>query len=399
MKYYIMSLPSTTCMRRIAEDSKLLENDPVEFMDAVPNSNNMLEWYFIIRDIDSVDSDLKEGEYIGRMIHSNDYPTNPPQYMMMTPNGQVDINTSFCPFSDSKDKWVPTHNIHTIMNITLKYILASSKPTEEKKKQAKESIEYNKKHWKEIYNYFEIRKKKVGSKLLSKINFLYKMPNITITTEEKELYFHKEILCYYSEYFNAMLTHDMKEKTEGKIPLDEKYDDVVTLLDAIHPNKHAPVTFNNVRQLFKMSHKYDFKLLIQDCLGVMINNHIHLDTAKELLEEISYLYNCIETYSEDRDIADKLREIMKRPMEKLGAFYYELTEELLKDLPRGLLTALLLVSNKRIRENWEGKKQAEKFLTGITAFKDSVIKPYEFGIYHQIATSLRPVFTENGLTW
>ena len=44
-----MSTLTPICQKRLIGDLRLLKNDPLEFIDALPDENNLLIWYFIVK--------------------------------------------------------------------------------------------------------------------------------------------------------------------------------------------------------------------------------------------------------------------------------------------------------------------------------------------------------------
>jgi ubiquitin-protein ligase len=44
-----MSTLKKICKRRLVGDYKLLQREPLEFIEAFPDENNLLVWYFLVK--------------------------------------------------------------------------------------------------------------------------------------------------------------------------------------------------------------------------------------------------------------------------------------------------------------------------------------------------------------
>jgi pentapeptide MXKDX repeat protein len=90
----------------------------------------------------------------------NDYPTNPGDFMMLTPNGRFQINSKICLTNSGyhKESWTPIWNIRnmlkgfiSIFNSDVEHGISHIKDSlEQRKNYAHNSIEYN------LLNYYEI---------------------------------------------------------------------------------------------------------------------------------------------------------------------------------------------------------------------------------------------------
>ena len=157
--------------------------------------------------------------------------------------------------------------------------------------------------------------------------YRYKPPNLVIITkDEKEIYFHKEPLCAHSNYFKAMFTHEMVEKKENKVKLDDNYDDLVIFLDVFQTV--GVLTIKNVKVVFDIAHKYGFDEIIQKCFTLMeLNTGLH-QGAKELIDEIVFTTSCYDKYAEDEKIQTQLYEIWDALTDKLVECHEEITKEM-----------------------------------------------------------------------
>lgn len=152
--------------KRFANEKKLLVNPEkaLHYATAFPSEKvgEELVWYFLIMGDD--DSDYKGGEYIGKIIHNKDYPAKAPDYMMLTPNGRYKHNSKICLSNSSyhAGEWTSSWNIITIL-IAFASIWYDDKESgiahikdspENRRRMARDSIQYNLKHYADIYNSF-----------------------------------------------------------------------------------------------------------------------------------------------------------------------------------------------------------------------------------------------------
>ena len=149
--------------KRLTNEVKLLAQQPLHYCAAYPDESNPLIWYFLI--VGQKGTDYHGGEYIGKIAHSPKYPAEPPDYYMLTPSGRYNVGSKICLTNSSyhKGDWSSTWNILSIL-IAFYSIWLDDKeggishikdtPTN-RKRMAIESIEYNKKNNKAIYEKFD----------------------------------------------------------------------------------------------------------------------------------------------------------------------------------------------------------------------------------------------------
>jgi len=150
--------------KRLSNEVKLLNSQPLHYCTSYPDEENPLIWYFFIKG--QKDTAYHNGEYIGKIIHSPKYPAEPPDYYMLTPSGRYEINKKICLSNSSyhKGDWSSTWNILSIL-IAFYSIWLDDKENgishlkdtdENRKKMAIESIEYNKKNNSKILEKFNL---------------------------------------------------------------------------------------------------------------------------------------------------------------------------------------------------------------------------------------------------
>lgn len=81
-------------LKRINGDFKRFNDEKPKYFDVYLNPNNPLEIYFLIYGREN--TDYEGGIYIGKIVHSPNYPIKAPDYYMFTPNGRFEINKKIC---------------------------------------------------------------------------------------------------------------------------------------------------------------------------------------------------------------------------------------------------------------------------------------------------------------
>ena len=150
-------------MKRIYGEIKILKKEPLPNFDIYINNENILEWYFLLKGPE--ETIYEGGYYIGKIILTKEYPHKPPRFRMLTPSGRCLINDDIC-LSNSNfhsSEWTSAWNIRTMLIGFLSIMLDNKEhgighihyKDEIKEKYKKESIEYNKKKYKDIFNKFK----------------------------------------------------------------------------------------------------------------------------------------------------------------------------------------------------------------------------------------------------
>jgi len=162
--------------KRLTNEVKIIEKQPLHYCTAYPDESNPLIWYFLIKGQRGTDYHTgtknsegkyiggEGGEYIGKIVHSPKYPAEPPDYYMLTPSGRYKVGSKICLTNSSyhKGDWSSTWNILSIL-IAFYSIWLDDKEhgishitdtPANRRKMAAESIAYNLKNNKEIYDKF-----------------------------------------------------------------------------------------------------------------------------------------------------------------------------------------------------------------------------------------------------
>lgn len=143
---------SARTFKRLKGDLKLIRKDPHEYFNTYPDRDNILNWYFLIRGPEN--SHFDGGYYVGKLMHNKDYPINPPDFMMLTPNGRFVTDHKICLTNSGyhSSDWSPMWTINAILTGFLSIMLDDvehgishiRRSKEERQDLAKKSIEYNK---------------------------------------------------------------------------------------------------------------------------------------------------------------------------------------------------------------------------------------------------------------
>ena len=157
-----MTTLNRICMKRLMNDIRMLDKDPFDCIDYYVDQDNMLQWHFLLHSDEKNKFDAYTGgEYIGKILHHPEYPFKPPDFMMLTPNGRFVENKKICLSNTGyhSNEWSAMWNIKSILVGFLSIFLDDDengishihRPESERICLAKQSIDYNKKHHKELY--------------------------------------------------------------------------------------------------------------------------------------------------------------------------------------------------------------------------------------------------------
>lgn len=115
--------PSKLCKRRLAKEWRMLTKEPVPCVRAAPNENNILEWHFVILELD--DDRYRGGFYHGVIVFPADYPYKPPSVRLLTPQGRFQINTKLClSITDfHPESWNPLWSVSSILAAVVSFFV------------------------------------------------------------------------------------------------------------------------------------------------------------------------------------------------------------------------------------------------------------------------------------
>lgn len=167
---------SSIKLKRIKYESKIIQEDPLNIATAYPAENGMNTWYAIF--MGPHDSVYKGGQYICKILLSENYPFTPPDFIFITPNGRFDINKKICLTITGfhSDMWQSTITIKTMLiqifsvfyqdvDNGIAHLIPPAKGTtpQERKAFAENSVAYNLANYKEIYENFDFTHLNDGS--------------------------------------------------------------------------------------------------------------------------------------------------------------------------------------------------------------------------------------------
>lgn len=153
-------------LKRIAGDLRKFSKANPKYFDIYYNKEKPLEINFLL--IGREDTPYEGGHYLGKIVHSPDYPKKAPDYYMFTPNGRFHLNRKICLTNSGYHQrdWAPAawnlvsllegfssvwHSTEKSDKIGIGHIYTN---IDEIKILAKESKNYNKINYSELYNIF-----------------------------------------------------------------------------------------------------------------------------------------------------------------------------------------------------------------------------------------------------
>ncbi|KAJ8927881.1 hypothetical protein NQ314_019625 [Rhamnusium bicolor] len=88
---------------------------PTEEYFACPLEDNLFEWHFTVRGPPS--TEFEGGFYHGRILLPSQYPMQPPNIILLTPNGRFEVNKKICLSISGHhpESWQPSWSIRTAL--------------------------------------------------------------------------------------------------------------------------------------------------------------------------------------------------------------------------------------------------------------------------------------------
>jgi len=143
--------PSTV---RLTKELKMYNSDPPPFIPKVHvDEKNLLEWHLLMQG--PWDTPFEGGWYIAKIRFPEQYPFKPPDLYMMTPNGRFAMGVKLCMSMSSfhPETWNPAWNVSKVALGMLSFLIEDELTTgavktsdEEKRRLAKDSVEWNLTH-------------------------------------------------------------------------------------------------------------------------------------------------------------------------------------------------------------------------------------------------------------
>lgn len=101
-------------VKRLMREALELKN-PTEEYYASPIEDNLFEWHFTVRG--PPDTEFEGGFYHGRILLPPQYPMQPPNIILLTPNGRFEVNKKICLSISGyhPETWQPSWSIRTAL--------------------------------------------------------------------------------------------------------------------------------------------------------------------------------------------------------------------------------------------------------------------------------------------
>lgn len=110
------------------------------------------------------------------------------------------------------------------------------------------------------------------------------LSDVVLNVKGKEFKAHKMILSARSKVFSAMFTHDMKERKEGKVNIEDiNASDMHNLLIYIYSGVMPDITTSRLLNLYIAADKYDISSLKKRCRE-LIKSRLDEDNFLDVLK-------------------------------------------------------------------------------------------------------------------
>ncbi|XP_017786019.1 PREDICTED: ubiquitin-conjugating enzyme E2 J1-like [Nicrophorus vespilloides] len=137
-------------VKRLMREAKELA-EPTEEYFASPLEDNLFEWHFTVRGPPA--TEFEGGYYHGRILLPTQYPMQPPNIILLTPNGRFEINKKICLSISGHhpESWQPSWSIRTALLALIAFMPTSPAGTigsldyspQERKNLATKSLDWN----------------------------------------------------------------------------------------------------------------------------------------------------------------------------------------------------------------------------------------------------------------
>lgn len=145
--------PTAKCVRRLANEIRRIEKEPVPNAMVRPDEDNVLDWYFVVYDLKD---DYEGGYYFGKISFPKQYPFKAPTLKFITPNGRFEENKTICTTFTHyhPEQWSPEWNTSGMLLGMISFMYEESDSgvgsikmsKEERLKLAKNSMDFNRKN-------------------------------------------------------------------------------------------------------------------------------------------------------------------------------------------------------------------------------------------------------------
>ena len=111
-------------LARLKKEYKFALQDPTPGILTEPDPKNWFVWHFVFFDLPT-DTPYSAGVYHGELRFPLAYPNAPPDILMHTPSGRLEVETKICTSFSSfhPESWSPTWNVQTILKGIVSFFL------------------------------------------------------------------------------------------------------------------------------------------------------------------------------------------------------------------------------------------------------------------------------------
>lgn len=103
--------------------------EPTDEYFATPLEDNLFEWHFTVRG--PPNTEFEDGLYHGRILLPSQYPMQPPNIILLTPNGRFETNKKICLSISGHhpESWQPSWSIRTALLALIAFMPTSAAGT------------------------------------------------------------------------------------------------------------------------------------------------------------------------------------------------------------------------------------------------------------------------------
>jgi len=145
------------CVRRLSNEMRKIEKEPIPNAFVRADEKNILDWYFVIH---GLTDDYTGGMYLGKISFPPQYPFKAPTLKFITPNGRFEPEKTVCTTFTHyhPEEWSPEWNTSGMLLGMISFMYEENETavgsikltSEERQALAKNSMNFNRKHSKFI---------------------------------------------------------------------------------------------------------------------------------------------------------------------------------------------------------------------------------------------------------
>ena len=106
---------SRSAQSRLQKEYRCILGDPIENIEVRPLESDLLFWYFLIDG--PINTPFEGGKYFGVIRFQPNYPYDPPDFIMHTPNGKFQVDYKICLSYSGyhKESWNPLWSVSSML--------------------------------------------------------------------------------------------------------------------------------------------------------------------------------------------------------------------------------------------------------------------------------------------